>query len=127
MIGETSFYNLQDEFNDVYEEQNHQEDELVQGSFRSQRSFNAYNQQEILKTQESNFESQQKIFERDSMESEKSEKSVQDEQEILGKSTQQVVLKRSIELPYVDDIEVNPVQEIVEMILPVVPGMKTRL
>lgn len=124
MIGETSFYNLQDEFNDVYEEQNHQEDELVQGSFRSHRSFNAYNQQEILKTQESNFESQQKIFERDSVES---EKSVQDEQEMLGKSTQQVVLKRSIELPYVDDIEVDPVQEIVEMILPVVPGMKTRL
>lgn len=124
MIGETSFYNLQDEFNDVYEEQNHQEDELVQGSFRSHRSFNAYNQQEILKTQESNFESQQKIFERDSVES---EKSVQDEQEMLGKNTEQVVLKRSIELPYVDDIEVDPVQEIVEMILPVVPGMKTRL
>ena len=127
MNGETSFYNLQDEFNDVYEEQNHQEDELVQGSFRSHRSFNAYNQQEILKTQESNFESQQKIFERDSVESEKSEKLVQDEQEMLGKSTQQVVLKRSIELPYVDDIEVDPVPEIVEMILPVVPGMKTRL
>ena len=124
MNGETSFYNLQDEFNDVYEEQNHQEDELVQGSFRSHRSFNAYNQQEILKTQESNFESQQKIFERDSVES---EKSVQDEQEMLGKSAEQVVLKRSIELPYVDDIEVNPVPEIVEMILPVVPGMKTRL
>ena len=124
MNGETSFYNLQDEFNDVYEEQNHQEDEFVQGSFRSHRSFNAYNQQEILKTQESNFESQQKIFEKDSVES---EKSVQDEQEILGKSTEQVVLKRSIELPYVDDIEVDPVPEIVEMILPVVPGMKTRL
>lgn len=124
MNGETSFYNLQDEFNDVYEEQNHQEDELVQGSFRSHRSFNAYNQQEILKTQESNFESQQKIFEKDSVES---EKSVQDEQEILGKSTEQVVLKQSIELPYVDDIEVDPVPEIVEMILPVVPGMKTRL
>ena len=124
MNGETSFYNLQDEFNDVYEEQNHQEDELVQGSFRSHRSFNAYNQQEILKTQESNFESQQKIFERDSVES---EKSVQDEQEMLGKSAEQVVLKRSIKLPYVDDIEVNPVPEIVEMILPVVPGMKTRL
>ena len=29
MNGETSFYNLQDEFNDVYEEQNHQEDEFV--------------------------------------------------------------------------------------------------
>ena len=124
MNGETSFYNLQDEFNDVYEEQNHQEDELVQGSFRSHRSFNAYNQQEILKTQESNFESQQKIFERDSVES---EKSVQDEQEMLGKSAEQVVLKRSIKLPYVDDIEVNPVPEIVEMILPVVPEMKTRL
>jgi hypothetical protein len=38
-----------------------------------------------------------------------------------------VVLKRSIELPYVDEIEVDPVPEIVEMILPVVPGMKTRL
>ncbi len=124
MNGETSFYNLQDEFNDVYEEQNHQEDELVLGSFRSHRSFNAYNQQEILKTQESNFESQQKIFERDSVES---EKSMQDEQEMLGKSTEQVVLKRSIELPYVDEIEVDPVPEIVEMILPVVPGMKTRL
>ncbi len=124
MNGETSFYNLQDEFNDVYEEQNHQEDELVLGSFRSHRSFNAYNQQEILKTQESNFESQQKIFERDSVES---EKSMQDEQEMLGKSTEQVVLKKSIELPYVDEIEVDPVPEIVEMILPVVPGMKTRL
>lgn len=124
MNGETSFYNLQDEFNDVYEEQNHQEDELVLGSFRSHRSFNAYNQQEILKTQESNFESQQKIFERDSVES---EKSIQDEQEMLGKSTEQVVLRRSIELPYVDEIGVDPVPEIVEMILPVVPGMKTRL